>query len=190
MILRDRGWPNEIGRDGADGEARGEDVDGSRNGRVNECEDVLRRREMDFYRQEKELAEWELELARREIAMLRDERRGDPSGHDDGERVAIRGGGASGVPRMQTRTNLATIADLLSEFDGSGNFDTWEKHLEFLKPTYQLEDNHVKILIGMRLKNKALEWFHSKSEYLSMPLKELIDKIRAMFQLRESRVAL
>ncbi|KAK9304212.1 hypothetical protein QLX08_004372 [Tetragonisca angustula] len=39
----------------------------------------------------------------------------------------------------------------------------------------------VKLLIGSRLKGNALEWLHSKPEYVSMPLDELLGNLREMF---------
>jgi len=63
------------------------------------------------------------------------------------------------------------IADLqlVSEFDGvSGNFETWEKQIKLVKATYKLESDFAKILVGMKLKKKALEWFHSKPEHIEM----------------------
>jgi len=57
-----------------------------------------------------------------------------------------------------------------------------------LKTTYQLEDDAARLLIGMRLKDKALEWLHSKPEYVAMPFDVLLGELQAMFQHRQSRV--
>lgn len=169
-------------RRGRDADSDGEDV---------ECGDASQRREVDFYRRERELVERELELARREIAMLRAMQREDPASRVEAGPMADGDVGVSEMSRTSMRMNITTIADLLSEFDGvSNNFNTWEKQLRFLRATYRLEDDHVKVLIGMRLKKKALEWFHSRPEYLSLPLEQIIDKLRAMFQHRESRIVL
>lgn len=59
-----------------------------------------------------------------------------------------------------------------------------------MKATYLLEDNHAKLLIGMKLKKMAAEWFHSKPEYLSMSFEELIGRLKSMFQHHESKAAL
>lgn len=151
--------------------------------------DALRRREIEIYKREKELAERELELARREIAMLREQRR--QGAVDDVEGAAAVNVEGRTTPRMQPRMNLTTIGDLLSDFDGvSADFDTWEKQLRFVRQAYQLEDDHAKILIGMKLKRKAFEWFHSRAEYVSMPLDAILENLKAMFQRRESRLSL
>jgi len=41
----------------------------------------------------------------------------------------------------------------------------------------------------MRLKGKALQWLHSKSEYVAMQFDALLDQLRSMFQHRHARVA-
>lgn len=79
----------------------------------------------------------------------------------------------------------------MSEFDGvSQNFDTWEKQIRFLKTAHRLEDNFAKILLGMKLKKKALEWFHSKPEYLGMTFDALMGKLKSMFHHRQNKVAM
>lgn len=74
------------------------------------------------------------------------------------------------------------MADLLSDFDGtSSGFDTGERQLRFLKATYRLDDDGAKILIGMRLKKRASEWFHSRPEHIEMSFERLFEELGAMF---------
>ncbi|KYN02835.1 hypothetical protein ALC62_06341 [Cyphomyrmex costatus] len=40
----------------------------------------------------------------------------------------------------------------------------------------------------MRLKGKALEWLHSKSEHVEMTFDHLLEELRAMFQRRQSKL--
>lgn len=62
------------------------------------------------------------------------------------------------VHQATARVNVSAIADLLSNFNGGAdNFGTWEKQVHALKTAYQLNDDMTRILIGMRLKGKALE---------------------------------
>lgn len=103
--------------------------------RLGRREDVVRRLEIDCYRQEKELAERELELTRREIAVLRGERRGSFADCNGGAGAVARDAEMAEVPHRRIRMQLTTVADLLSEFDSTG-FDTWKKQLRFLKATY------------------------------------------------------
>lgn len=103
--------------------------------------------------------------------------------------VAVDGDSVGGVS-SHTRLNLTAIADLLANYDGiSGDFHTWEKQIRLLKTTYQLRNDHVKILVGMRLKKRALEWFHSRPEFISMGFDTLIDELRLIFHHRRDRVA-
>lgn len=53
--------------------------------------------------------------------------------------------------------NIMAIADLLSDFDGNTNtFDRWEKQVCMVQQTYKLQEDACRILIGLRLKGKAL----------------------------------
>lgn len=167
------------------------------------CGGDLYEREMDINRREKEMAERELELARREIAMLRANEHADATNParaaDNGrESTANRAratedgrSGATAQPLVQMRMNLTTIADLVNEFDGvSSDFDTWEKQIKLVKMTYKLEDDFARILVGMKLKKKALEWFHSRPEHVEMTFDALIGEIRKMFRHHQSKVTL
>ncbi|KMQ88410.1 hypothetical protein RF55_12116 [Lasius niger] len=152
-------------------------------------ENPVRQREIEIYRREKEIAERELELARREIALLRERQNTNFVDRERQEETIVNND--DGVRRVSphTRLNLTAIADLLANFDGiSSDFDTWERQVRLLKMTYQLEDDHAKILVGMRLKKKVLEWFHSKPEFISMSFNALINELKLMFRHRQNRV--
>lgn len=144
-------------------------------------------REIEICRREKEIAERELELARREIALLRECRDMSSADHGRQERT-ISVGDSSASASLHPRLNLTAVADLLASFDSSGDFDAWEKQARLLKTTYQLDDDYMKVLIGTRLKKKALEWFHSKPEFISMTFDTLILELRVMFGHRQSRI--
>lgn len=90
---------------------------------------------------------------------------------------------------MQPRINMSAIAELLTTFDGTtGNFETWERQLKLLKQTYRLDDEHARVLIGMRLKGKALEWLHSKPEFMEMSVEALLCELKTMFNHRPSKI--
>ena len=55
-----------------------------------------------------------------------------------------------------------------------------------LRETYRFRDEQTKILLGMRLKGKALEWLHSKPEHVSMPVPLLLSELRGMFSYHSS----
>lgn len=91
--------------------------------------------------------------------------------------------------QMQSRININSIAELLPAFDGTmGNFETWERQLRLLKRTYRLDEEHIKILVSMRLRGKSLEWLHSRPEYLEMSMEALLCELRSMFEHRPNRI--
>ena len=59
-----------------------------------------------------------------------------------------------------------------------------------LREVYQLDDNNARLLLGARLKGKALQWFQSKSEYVEMTADALLDELASMFDHRPSRMEL
>jgi len=62
--------------------------------------------------------------------------------------------------------SIRAIGDLLSEFHGDETYWKWEKHVQLLRMTYSLDDNSSRVLISSRLKENALNWFHSKPDHL------------------------
>lgn len=131
-------------------------------------------REAELAQREKQLME-KLRRAQQEIEALRRTR---TSGHEEttasqGERISD--GGAVSPTTITTKVNMTTIADLLSYFEGdSERYETWENQVVFLKTAYRMESDMVKLLIGMRLKGKALEWFHSSPAYIRLTADELL----------------
>lgn len=85
---------------------------------------------------------------------------------------------------------MTSIAELHKTFDGAPrDYEAWEGQIKLLREVYHLDDNTAKILIGMRLKGRAYEWFHSKPEYLRLSF-ELLRELRRMFQFQQSKVTL
>ncbi|XP_043282371.1 uncharacterized protein [Venturia canescens] len=129
-------------------------------------------RELDLLRRERDLMQRELELARRELELLR---RGNSPASVEG----------------QSKVNIKSLSDLISEFNGTQNtFSNWVKQLQLLKNSYDLDDHSSRILVGSRLKGKALDWFHSKPEHIEMSLDQLLEEMRTMFDHRPNKVAL
>jgi len=147
-------------------------------------------REVELHKREKALMERELELARREIEMLRERQ----SESVERRTETVMSGAAAeerATSQAWLRPDLKIIADLLSDFDGtSSDFDMWEEKIRFLRATYRLSDDQAKLLVGVRLKKRAFDWFHSKSEFIRMPFEVLLGQMRAMFRHRESKLAL
>lgn len=140
-------------------------------------------REIKMYRIEKELAERELCLLRRELELARGIQRLSTG---EREQTVDREDTTRGYPRP----SIAALGDLLSLFDGSGDYEIWEKQLKLLKTTYHLTDEYAKVLLAMRLKGKAAEWLHSKSQHIGLPLETLLSEMREMYDHRPSKMEL
>jgi len=149
----------------------------------------INRRMVDIYKREKELAERELAILRRELELER--ARTSQAGSNTG---AIRRSSVTpNASLLQTpgRVSISAVADLLNSFDGNAEaFETWEKQVLFLRESYELDDAMTKILIGMRLKGKALEWFHSAPQYIQLPTDSLLASLRGMFFHRTNKITL
>lgn len=53
-----------------------------------------------------------------------------------------------------------------------------------------LANDYTRILIGSRLKDKALNWFHSRPDHLEMIVEKLLREMKVMFDLRLSTLVL
>lgn len=140
-------------------------------------------REIEMCRREKEMAERELQLARRELELIREMQQLNLAERGQARR--------ENAYNDHPRASIAAIADLLGSFDGSvGDYKIWEEQLKLLKTTYRLTDEYVKILIGMRLKGNAAQWLHSRPEHIGLPIDDLLDRLREMYDHRPSRILL
>lgn len=129
------------------------------------------------------MLEMEIEILRREVELLK--RQSCAAVRTPDTRVD------SETRALQPKINLSGIAEILATFDGTtGNFEVWERQLRLLKRTYRLDDEHTRILIGMRLKGKALEWLHSRAEFVEISVEALLCELRTMYDHRPSRKAL
>lgn len=147
-------------------------------------------RMMDVFRREKEIAERELALVRRELDMARSVQANVVT--QRAERVANQAVTSTvNATQAPMRMCVTKVADLLCAFSGSADtYEIWEKQVRFLKEMYGLPEDEMKILIGMRIKGKALEWFHSKPEHILMATDQLLNALRAMFCHRVDKIAI
>lgn len=89
---------------------------------------------------------------------------------------------ATNVSERQPRIIIKSVGDLLSNFTGTDNsFKNWEKQLQLLISTYRLEEQEAKILLGMRLKDKALNWFQSRPEHIEWTVLEILGEMKRLF---------
>jgi hypothetical protein len=53
--------------------------------------------------------------------------------------------------------------------------------LELLRDTYRLDDNSNRILMGLRLREKAAKWFHLKPDHSRIMVADLFDELQRVF---------
>lgn len=134
-------------------------------------------REHDFLRRENDLLVKELELARRENELLRREFR--PT-----DRPAER-------ERHVGQLNINMLRELLSDFDGSNtDCKKWRNQFKLVCETHQLDDNFAICLFSAKLKGQALQWFQSKTDYISMSMENLLLEFMATFDCRPTKLSL
>jgi len=157
-----------------------------------EANEILRmRRELEISKKERELARKELELVKRENELLQNMRRLSVNVEAlEGQRTNIRDIERNvNNDEANKKPNITAIAELLSSFDGRSNtYETWERQVIFLKNTYKLSDDLTKVMIGLRLKGKAIEWLHSKPEHISLSINDLLRKLKEMFYHQSSKI--
>ncbi|XP_066585178.1 uncharacterized protein [Prorops nasuta] len=128
-------------------------------------------RELELLRREKAVLE-------REVRLLTREQRFEPP-------IPSPGNSGNGKPHV----NINTVGNLVSEFsEDSDLFDKWSQQITLIKRMYDLDDDAARVLIGAKLKGRALKWLHSKTEFLEMPVQDLLDKMAEMFNCRMSKI--
>lgn len=140
-----------------------------------ECGDATQT-ELLLLRREREILEREQQLLRRKIELMRSA--STTATMTNGSVVSAFGG-------------VKGIKELLPEFDATdGTFWRWKQQLELLRRTYQLDDNSTRVLISSRLKGRALLWFYSRAEHVTLDLEDLLREMELMFDLRPGKLSL
>lgn len=163
------------------------DGEASATSRDSHDENASAQRMIDLFKRERDLAERELAITRRELEIVR----GTRTSNDDNTNQLT--GMLPPEPFLQNprKVSVTAIGDLVNFFDGhTEKFETWGKQVLFLKDPYELDESMMKIIIGMRLKGKALEWFYSGPEYIGMTINELLANLRSMFFIRTNKIFL
>jgi hypothetical protein len=107
--------------------------------------------------------EMELERLRRELELLK-ARSATSSASDTHRTPEARASGET--ERVRSEISINIIAELLPELDGAkGGFRMWRDQLRFPEETYQLSLKHMRILIGLRLRGRALAWLLVKKAH-------------------------
>lgn len=132
--------------------------------------------ELMLLRRERELWEREQRLLRMELEALRNS-------------PTMRSATASGD--SGSLGGARNLKELLPEFSGTENdFWRWRQQLRLLKDSYHLDENSTRVLISSRLRGRALSWFHSKAEYLTLSTEDLLNEMKQMFDVRVSKLTL
>lgn len=132
-------------------------------------------RELVFLRQERKDWKRELQLLRQELAILKNS-------------LAMTSATGDSCNNSMSR-GVKELKKLLPEFDGTN--DTlwkWRDQLLLLRQTYQLSESSTRILISSRLKGRALVWFNSRPEYLTLSVEELLKEMEEIFDLRPRKL--
>lgn len=161
-----------------DGDWRGwEPVDRERPNDDQQRQD-LREVQLELAERERDLLRREVEIQRRELEFLRAQ-----NVRNNGERTP-----------EETRSpsvNIRTLAELMGEFQGpEDTFSRWERQLRLIQTTYQLDDNQVRLLVGLRLKGPAAAWFRSKPEHLELSSEDLLTSMREIYHHEANRLDL
>ncbi|KMQ82539.1 hypothetical protein RF55_22597 [Lasius niger] len=140
-----------------------------------ECGDVTQT-ELLLLRREREILEREQQLLRREIELMR----------SASTTMTMTSGSV-----VSTFVGVRGIKELLPEFDATdGTFWRWKQQLELLRRTYRLDDKSTKVLISSRLRGRALSWFYSRAEHVTLDLEDLLREMELMFDLRPGKLSL
>jgi len=115
------------------------------------------------------MLEMELEMLKREIELLKIR---SPMTNSACINPAANARASAETRLVQSKINVNTLAEL-PEFDDTGDFHIWQNHLRLLKEIYQSDVEHTRILIGLRLRGKALAWLHSKTEHMELSVEDL-----------------
>ena len=59
-----------------------------------------------------------------------------------------------------------------------------------MKSAYTLTDKKTKVLISTKMKEKTLEWFHSKPDHLELSLDDLLKNMKKMFDHKPRKLVL
>lgn len=181
------GWTTQVSRETErtreERNESNEEIDGAG---ANDAEVESLRREMELCRRENQLMERELQLMRRENDLLRRTQNVSGNGDELRDEATVR---SPTISHESGAININVIAGLLGYFEGDGSmFESWMKRVESLKNAYHLSDDLTRILIGVRLKGKAHEWFHSDSSFAEVSADELLLGLKNMFFHETGRV--
>lgn len=145
---------------------------------VRDNAETFQEMEIEMLRRERDLMRRELELVRREANFEVNSRSTSFPTTTASQNIAM-------------RTQVKALSELLSEFTGKEDaFWNWKRQLQSIRTTYQLDDGTTRILVGLRLKQRALQWFQSRPEHLEITVDELLERMQSIFDYRPAKIDL
>lgn len=121
---------------------------------------------------------------RRELELLRREMRTEATRN-------VSSPATNSNQNVTMRPQIKALAELMSEFAGEEDiFWKWRKQFELIRETYQLDNGSARVLASMRLKQKALQWFHSRPEHLEISVNDLLERMQNIFYHRPGKMEL
>ncbi|XP_076396255.1 uncharacterized protein LOC143265842 isoform X2 [Megachile rotundata] len=127
--------------------------------------------EAELLRRQRDLAEREVQLLRRELEL-----------------VWL---SSSSMSSRSREVGWKDLKELISDFDGdNADAETWVQQMRRLIATHGLDDWAAKAMICNKIKGKVLRWYQSKPNCVDMSHEELLDGINKMYGCRPSTLSL
>ncbi|XP_017486643.1 PREDICTED: uncharacterized protein LOC108375074 [Rhagoletis zephyria] len=82
------------------------------------------------------------------------------------------------------------IKDMLPEYDGGTNINTWIQQFNSVGSVYNLSENTLRALMANRLRGKAQAWLHSKPTFLVEHVEVLVSEMRSLFLPQRNKLLL
>ncbi|XP_067625229.1 uncharacterized protein [Eurosta solidaginis] len=131
----------------------------------------------------------EIQLLMREIKLLERE-------NDFLRRVSDYNGRAVGAAAQNSseaasfKISKEMLLNVLPEFDGKTSVDVWLTQFKNVGNVYTLSDNDKRMLLLNKLKGKALQWMHSKPNFVTDSVDTLLDEMENVFKSKDSKLLL
>lgn len=137
------------------------------------------------YDSTKEFSKREMDLLRRECELLEREKKILKKTNEDLERKLC----GSSNKNSSENISLRDIANFIPEFNGvNDSFRSWVNQIITVQNAYSIENNQLKLVIIGKFKDKALNWFHSKSEHIHYTMQELLENMSRIFDTRPNKL--
>ncbi|XP_067630032.1 uncharacterized protein [Eurosta solidaginis] len=94
------------------------------------------------------------------------------------------------APVQPSQVPIDVILNIVPEYDGKASVDIWLSQLQSVSVAYGIDDNLQRVLLLSKLKGKALSWMHSKPNFATEELQNLLAELREAFSTKERKLVL